>query len=136
MLKKPMPTIDSDSDEYWNGAKSNKLMLRYSKDKNEYFLYSRILGNASEDDNLIWKQVSGEGEVYSYTEVHTPAGPAFEEDVPYIVALIQLKEGTRIISNIVIKGNEKIKIGDKVKVFFDKVSDELTIPKFKKVESN
>ena len=37
MLKKPIPTIDSDSDEYWNGAKSNKLMLRYSKDKNEYF---------------------------------------------------------------------------------------------------
>ena len=45
------------------------------------------------------------------------------------------RSGIRI-SNIVIKGNEKIKIGDKVKVFFDKVSDELTIPKFKKVESN
>lgn len=136
MLKKPIPTIDSDSDEYWNGAKSNKLMIRYSEDTNEYFLYSRILGNTSEDDNLIWKQVSGKGEVYSFTEVHSPAGPAFEKDVPYIVALIQLIEGTRIISNIEIKDNEKIKIGDKVEVFFDKVSNELTIPKFKKVKSS
>ena len=111
-------------------------MIRYSEDTNEYFLYSRILGNTSEDDNLIWKQVSGKGEVYSFTEVHSPAGPAFEKDVPYIVALIQLIEGTRIISNIEIKDNEKIKIGDKVEVFFDKVSNELTIPKFKKVKSS
>ena len=131
MPGKPIPTIDADSIEYWNGAKSEKLMLQYSKDSNEYFLYSRSLGNTINDENIEWKEVSGNGEIYSFTCVHAPAGEAFKDDVPYIVALITLKEGARIISNIIVDKNEKIKIGDKVKVYFEKISEELTVPKFK-----
>ena len=131
MPDKPIPTIDADSIEYWNGAKSEKLMVQYSKDSNEYFLYSRSLGNTINDENIEWKEVSGNGEIYSFTYVHAPAGEAFKDDVPYVVALITLKEGARIISNIIVDKNEKIKIGDKVKVYFEKISEELTVPKFK-----
>jgi len=131
MSKKPIPTVDADSIEYWNGAKLGKLMLQYSKVSSEYFLYSGSLGNTINDENIVWKEVSGNGEIYSFTYVHTPAGEAFKDDIPYIVALITLKEGARIISNVMIDKNEKIKIGDKVKVYFEKVSEELTIPKFK-----
>ena len=131
MYEKPIPTIDADSIEYWSGAKAGKLMLQYSKVSNEYFLYSRSLGNTMNDENIEWKEVSGNGEIYSFTYVHAPAGEAFKDDVPYIVGLITLEEGARIISNIIVNKNEKIKIGDKVKVYFETISTELTIPKFK-----
>jgi len=127
---KPRPTIDPDSELYWETAKLNKLMIQYSKDTKEYFLYSKQLTNTQDSTNIEWKEVSGKGTIYSYTVIHTPAGPAFTDDVPYIVASITLDEGARIITNIKINNEEKISIGDKVKVFFDKQEDGFTIPKF------
>jgi hypothetical protein len=130
-FKKPRPSIDSDSKIYWESAKNNKLMLQYSLDTKEYFLYSKQLTNASDSKNIEWKQVSGKGKVYSFTVVHAPAGPAFKEDTPYIVASIELDEGARIISNILTDNIDNISVGDKVSVVFEKQDDDLTIPMFK-----
>jgi uncharacterized OB-fold protein len=129
-FKKPRPTIDPDSKAYWEAAKLNKLMVQYAVDTNEYFLYSKRLTNAQNSSNIEWKEVSGQGKIYSYTVIHAPAGPAFTEEVPYIVASIKLKEGARIISNIITDNIDEISIGDKVKVIFDKQDEEFTIPKF------
>lgn len=131
MINKPTPIIDADSKPYWDSAKSGKLVMQYSKDSDEYFLYSRSLTNTLNDKNITWKEVTGRGEIYSFTYVHTPAGEAFKNDVPYIVALITLEEGARIIANIEVEDNRRVKIGDKVYVYFEKISEELTIPKFK-----
>ena len=109
-------------------------ILQYNKNSNEYFLYSSSLGGAKHNENIEWKEVSGRGEIYSFTLVHAPAGEAFKDDIPYIVALITLEEGARIISNIIIEEGEKISIGDRVTVHFEKYSEELTIPKFKLVK--
>ena len=134
MINKPTPVIDSDSRQYWEGAKSKKLMMQYNKNSNEYFLYSSSLGGVKHNENIEWKEVSGRGDIYSFTLVHAPAGEAFKDDIPYIVALITLEEGARIISNIIIEEGEKISIGDRVTVHFEKYSEELTIPKFKLVK--
>tara|TARA_B110000196_G_scaffold71324_1_gene61130 strand:- start:691 stop:1098 length:408 start_codon:yes stop_codon:yes gene_type:complete len=128
--KKPRPTIDPDSKVYWESAKLNKLMVQYSKDTNEYFLYSKQLTNAQDSKNIEWKEVSGQGKIYSYTVIYAPAGPAFAEEVPYVVASITLNEGARIISNIITDNTENISIGDNVEVIFEKQDDEFTIPKF------
>ena len=129
-VKKPRPNIDPDSKTYWDAAKSNKLMVQYALDTNEYFLYSKKLTNSQDSSNIEWKEVSGQGEIYSYTVIHAPAGPAFTDEVPYVVASITLKEGARIISNIITDNIEDISIGDKVKVVFDKEDEEFIIPKF------
>ena len=99
-IKKPRPTIDIDSKTYWDAAKNKKLMIQYSLDTKEYFLYSKQLINTTDSKNVEWREVSGKGKIYSYTVVHAPAGPAFKDDTPYIVASIELEEGARIISNI------------------------------------
>ena len=128
--RKPRPTIDPDSKTYWEAAKSNKLMIQHSIDTNEYFLYSKQLTNTQDSINIEWKEVSGLGEIYSYTIIHSPAGPAFANEVPYVVASITLNEGARIISNIITDNIDDISIGDKVRVVFEKQDDEFTIPKF------
>ena len=127
---KPKPIIDDDSKNYWESAKLNKLVIQYLKNSNEYFLYSKQLINNIDDSEIVWKEVSGKGIIYSYSIIHTPAGPSFKEDTPYIVASIELEEGARIISNIVNSNFSKITIGKKVRVVFEKQSEELTIPKF------
>ena len=133
-IKKPRPTIDIDSKTYRDAAKNKKLMIQYSLDTKEYFLYSKQLINTTDSKSVEWREVSGKGKIYSYTVVHAPAGPAFKDDTPYIVASIELKEGARIISNIITQDIENISIGDSVKVVFEKQDDEFTIPKFEIVK--
>ena len=128
--KKPEPIIDHDSKIYWESAKNNKLMIQYSKNNKEYFLYSKQLISNIDSDDIEWKEVSGRGKIYSFTEVYAAAGPSFKEETPYIVASIELEEGARIISNIINANKEEILIGKRVKVKFDKQSENLTIPKF------
>ena len=129
-IKKPRPTIDPDSKTYWDAANDNKLMVQYSLETKEYFLYSKQLTNAADSKNIEWRQVSGKGKIYSFTIVYAPAGPAFKDDTPYIVASIELDEGARIISNVLTNDIEKVSIGDYVKVVFEKQNDGFTIPKF------
>ena len=133
-VKKPRPTIDIDSKIYWDSAKNKKLMIQYSLDTKEYFLYSKQLTNTLDSKNVEWREVSGKGKIYSFTVVHAPAGSAFKDETPYIVASIELEEGARIISNIITQDIENISIGDRVKVVFEKQDDEFTIPKFEIVK--
>ena len=79
---------------------------------------------------MLFRSVSGRGTVHTFTVARRPAGPAFKEDVPYIVALIDLEEGPRMMSNIVTDDVDAVKIGDPVTVWFEDVSDEISLPKF------
>ncbi len=126
---KPVPVVDADSAPYWEGAKAGKLMIQRCRDTGRTFLYSRRLAPGSGEAD--WIEASGRGEVYSWTVARRPAGAAFKADVPYVIASITLEEGARILANIVTHDPEGVHIGQKVTVFFDPVSEDLTIPKFK-----
>ena len=65
--------------------------------------------------------------------MHQVLHPGFKDEVPYNVVQVELAEGPRIMSNIVGTPNDQIKVGMKVQVYFDKLSDEVTVPKFKAV---
>jgi len=65
-------------------------------------------------------QFSGEGEIYSYTMIHT-APEGFDFQKPYILAIIKLKEGPLLLSQIVDCKPEDVEIGKKVEKVFRKV---------------
>ena len=78
-----------------------------------------------------WADLSGRGEVFSYVVFYQLYDKAFEKDIPYNVALVQLDEGPRMYSNIVGVENDAVKIGDAVEAVFDPVTPEVTIPHFR-----
>ncbi len=129
--EKPVPAIDPDSAPYWEGAKEGRLMIQRCKKTGQTFLYSRQLVPGVDDSQVEWIEASGKGEVYSFTVARRPAGQAFAGDCPYVIASVTLAEGARIMSNIVTDDVDAVKIGMPVEVFFDDVSEDLTIPKFK-----
>ena len=81
--------------------------------------------------NTEWEKSSGKGEVYTFSVVRVPLAPEWEPDIPYVIGVIQLDEGVRMVSNIVRCKPEDVKIGIKVEVVFDDVTDKITLPKFK-----
>ena len=81
--------------------------------------------------SLEWDHVvaSGRGKVYSYVVVHRPPFPGYE--YPLIVAVVELEEGTRIVSNLAGIDPQDVKIGMSVKVSIENVDDELKLPLFR-----
>ena len=82
-------------------------------------------------DTADWKQLSGRGEVYTYTIVHRPV--AAGQPLPTVIAVIALEDagGLRMISNVVDAAPEEIRIGLPVEVAWEDMSAELAIPRFR-----
>ena len=84
--------------------------------------------------------MSGKGTVYSFTVIRQIVGrgasKAFEPDIPYVVAWVDLEEGPRMITNIVgcPQTPEELQLDMKVEVEMTKVSDTISLPLFKKVQ--
>ena len=130
---KPVPSIDPDSAPYWEGAMEGRLMIQRCKATGQTFLYSRQLVPGVVDAEVEWIEASGRGTIYSYTVARRPAGQAFAGDCPYVIVSVELAGGARVMSNLVTDDPDSVAIGQAVEVVFDKVSEDLTIPKFKRI---
>lgn len=80
--------------------------------------------------NAEWVPVSGRGEVFSFNIMHQVYHPAFATEVPYAVVVVELEEGPRIISNLVGVKPHEIKCGMGVEVVFEKLNNQVNLPKF------
>ena len=79
---------------------------------------------------LEWVESSGKGTVYAHTISYQPAHPSFKDDVPYVLAIIELEEGWRMNSNVVNIDPQDVTIGMPVEVVWDDVTPEISLPKF------
>jgi uncharacterized OB-fold protein len=83
------------------------------------------------DARFAWEPVSGRGRVFSFVVFHQVYHRAFAADVPYNVALVQLEEGPFMFSNVVGIANDDLRCDLPVTVVFDRVTDGLTLPRFR-----
>ena len=74
--------------------------------------------------------MSGRGQVYSYTIMHRAPAPSFAAELPYVVALVELEEGVRMISNILECPPEQVRVGMPVKVVYEDIDDHAALFKF------
>jgi hypothetical protein len=130
-IDKPLPAITEDGAPFWEACRRGQLAVqRCSACAHLRFppsvLCPRCLGEES-----AWVPLSGRGHVYSFIVVHRPQHPAFFDDVPYNVAIVELEEGIRLHSNVVGCAHQDLHVGLAVEVVFEKVNDEVTLPKFR-----
>jgi uncharacterized OB-fold protein len=78
---------------------------------------------------LEWAPAGGRGTLYSFAIQHQVYDAAF--DVPYNLAVVELDEGVRLTTNVVGCANDELWIGMPLEVTFERVSDEVAIPKFR-----
>ncbi len=128
---KPLPTITDDNREFWEGCRKGRLRMQKCDDCGHIrYPISHVCPKCL-STNFKWTDLSGLGEVFSYVVFHQLYNKAFEKDVPYNVALVQLEEGPRMYSNVIGVDNDAVKVGDKLEVAFDAVTPEVTIPRFR-----
>jgi uncharacterized OB-fold protein len=127
---KPIPVPNEDSRKFWDACRENKLLLQQCKACGHVRFYPRILCTECGSTETTWIELSGRGNVYSHTTIHRAPSAAFKADVPYVLALVSLEEGGRMMTNIVGCKPEQVAIDMPVKVIFEKYSDEIYVPKF------
>jgi uncharacterized OB-fold protein len=128
---KPLPKPSPTSRPFWDAAKRHELKIQRCGACNKYVYYPRDRCPHCFADQLGWERVSGRGKVYSYTIVRRASARSFA-DGPYVLAIVQLEEGPRLTTNIV-GPPEKVRVEMPVEVFFDDVTPEHTLVKFKPV---
>ncbi len=126
----PAPVVNPDSREYWEGANSGRLMIRKCRSCQRTHFMPRYLCPTCWSPDLDWIQASGRGTVHSFTVIRRAPLPEFADRVPYVVALIDLEEGPRMMANILGEDALQTRIGDRVEVRFEDRAGGTKIPQF------
>lgn len=136
-LTKPLPAVTPEAKPFWDAAAQDQLVMQRCRDCRAWIWTPRPLCNECGSERLDWTPMSGKGTVYSFTVIRQVVGrgasKAFEPDIPYVVAWVDLEEGPRMITNIVGCPVEDVKLDMKLSVVFEKASETLRLPKFKPI---
>ena len=130
-IEKPLPMATEDTEPYWDGAKAGELRLQRCGGCGHWRFPPSVLCPRCLSEDSEWRATSGRGKVHTFIVVHRPQHPAFYEDVPYNVAIVELDEGPRLHTRIVGCPNEEIAIGMPVEVTFERKNDDVTMPYFR-----
>lgn len=131
LVKRAVPFIDLETRPYWDGCQEGRLLYQRCVDCGHPQFYPRLLCTSCFSDKLEWAQSQGQGTVYSSVVHYHTFEAGFKEALPYVVALIDLDEGYRMMSNITGDDAIAVRIGDRVEVYFEKVNDEVAVPLFR-----
>ncbi len=128
---KPIPVPSEDSRPYWEAARKHELKLQKCSDCGAFRLPPSVVCPECTSMSAEWAAVSGRGRIYSFVIFHRAYHPAFKDDIPYAVAVIELEEGPRLLSNVVGCSPDEIRCDMSLEVYFEDITPEITLPKFK-----
>ena len=131
--KKPLPTIVGETRVYWEACRRGELLIQRCERCSEYQFYPRGICIACFTSDIRWVKASGKGTVWTFTVTRQNRTPGFAEDVPYVLALVELEEGVKMFTNIVECEPGDVRIGMPVEVTFVQATDQVSIPYFKPV---
>jgi uncharacterized protein len=131
-MKKPLPAPDADSTAFWRGLRDGVLLLQHCGDCGHVQYYQQAICRQCGGGNLSHRKASGRGKVHSFSVVHRAPGPAFKADVPYAVLLVDLEEGPRMISSYAGGKPEDVTFDMDVVLVFETVSEDVTLPRFRR----
>lgn len=130
-LSRAAPPVNRDSQFFWHAAGERRLVFQRCDACAE--LRHPPSPSCPRCTSLSWSTVDspGRGRVFSFTIHHHPPVPGF--DLPYIVALIEMDEGLKIVSNLVAIRVDEVAIGQHVEIDFVPASDGSLLPVFRPV---
>jgi uncharacterized OB-fold protein len=119
------------SEPFWEATKSQRLLFQRCQDCDAAVWYPRRRCPACISDNLRWTDSSGSGSVYTFNVMRRPGNPMMADEVPYVVAIVELDEGYRMLTNITGCPPESVACGRRVQVAWEvELSDGRRLPTF------
>ncbi|MFQ5697673.1 MAG: MaoC family dehydratase N-terminal domain-containing protein [Myxococcota bacterium] len=123
------PPLGHDNAGWWEGIECGELRIQRCNRCGELHHPPRPMCGKCQSTDLGFIVATGRGTVYSYTVVHHPKMPGY--DYPCVAAVIELEEGTRIVSNVVGCDPSEVRIGMAVELSIEEVAPDYALPLFR-----
>jgi uncharacterized OB-fold protein len=117
-MQKPIPAATADTREFWDACGRGELLYQTCMDCGRVQFYPRRHCSACQKMRMEWRRSSGAATIYSHTTVHRAPTPAFKADVPYVIALVDVDEGFRMMVNILGCDPGEVRIGGRLRIVF------------------
>lgn len=128
------PKPSSVSEPFWEATKSRQLRFQRCQDCDTAVWYPRLRCPRCISDRLVWTDAAGSGSVYTFNIMRRPGNPMMGDEVPYVVALVELDEGYRMLTNVTGCPPESVSCGQRVRVAWEvELSDGRRLPTFEPV---
>ena len=125
-----LPVVDEEDAPFWAAARAHELRMQRCNSCGELWWPPGSVCPECWAEDFEWVELSGHGVVNSWVVFHRPYWPDVEDEVPYVVAEIEIEEGPRYIATVVGVAPDELSRGMPVDVVFRDVTDEVTLPEF------
>ena len=132
--KKPLPHLDEENRWFFEACARHELVLQKCASYGIVRFYPRALCPSCISSKTDYVRASGRGRVYTFTVTHQNQAPGFRDELPYVMAYVELDEGPRILTNIINTPPGEVKIDLPVEVVFEDIDENLAIPKFQRIQ--
>jgi uncharacterized OB-fold protein len=129
---RPLPRITPDNRPFWEAARRHQLVLQRCQECRRFRYPPAAVCPDCLSGQSEWTPVSGRGRITTFVVFHKAWFPSFADDLPYNVIQVELDEGPRLTANLVGAPNAEIRVGMEVDVFFDDVTPDITLPRFRR----
>jgi uncharacterized OB-fold protein len=127
-MEKPFPAPTAETRIFWDGCRRGELLYQACRKCGHVQFYPRRLCIRCLSEEVDWRHSSGNGTIFTVTTVNRPTTAAFKDDVPYVIALVDLDEGFRMMLNVHGDSRLNARIGDRVRIGFEERPRGETVP--------
>ncbi len=122
-MEKPLPIPTPVTQPFWDALAEGRVELQHCDDCAKYIYYPRTHCPGCLSRDLEWREVSGNGVVHTYTVARRPTAPPWAEDLPQLIAVVELDEGPRLTTELVNVEPDAIEVNMRVKPVFRSVGE-------------
>ena len=128
---KPVPNVTPRMAPFFAGARQGQLLVQKCGECGTLRFPAHATCTNCLSAAASWIAASGRGEILSFNVMHQVYHPGFAAEVPYAVVMVKLEEGPKVVSNLVGVKPDAIRCGLPVEVMFERINDQITLPKFR-----
>jgi uncharacterized OB-fold protein/acyl dehydratase len=133
---KPLPHPTPISTPFWEGLKAHEVRLQQCEEQGHWLFFPRIHCPTCGSRKLAWRTVSGAGTLYTFTVGRVPTLPEFSDEMPQLLAVVELDEGVHINTTMVGVDPAALKVGQRVRPVFDDRPGEVTLLRYAPIDSD
>jgi uncharacterized protein len=130
------PPVGAESERFWEATREGRLLVQWCTACDRGIFYPRVLcPHCGAPGPLEWREASGRATVHAAVVEHRPetAGAAFAHGAPFCIALVDLEEGVRMMTNVVGCPPAAVHSGMAVTVTWEPLSDGRQLALFRPV---
>ena len=130
------PDIDDiDSRDWWDACARHEFTMQQCTDCGAHRYPPKPLCHVCQSLDFAWQPIDGIGRIYSYTTIIHPVHPSLADRVPYTAIIVELPQagGERIIGNLLESDSEDVAIGDDVELVWEDISEDISLPQWRRI---